>query len=102
MLSSAAWPPADAPTASRKSPRIGSPALLFIVLRPHHTDALPHACSINCLLCRMFAGEDAPKTIELRPRMPQTQSIASFGGIAPYAKTDIAIARQRPDPITSR
>ena len=44
---------------------------------------------------RMLRALEAPKTIERTLGSEQTHSIASCGGIAPEAKTDIAIARKR-------
>ena len=44
---------------------------------------------------RMFALLEAPKTIDCTFGWPHTHSIASSGGIAPEAKTDIATARKR-------
>ena len=43
----------------------------------------------------MLRSLDAPKTIDSMFGCAQTHSIASSGGIAPEAKTDIAIARKR-------
>ena len=47
------------------------------------------------LVWRMLAAEEAPKTTESSPSRPQTHSIASFAGMAPDAKMDIAMALQR-------
>ena len=51
--------------------------------------------SISCRVDRMLVRLDAPKTIDSMFGCAQTHSIASRGGIAPEAKTDIAIGRNR-------
>ena len=46
-------------------------------------------------VCLMFRALEAPNTIASTFGCAQTHSIASSGGIAPEANTDIAIARNR-------
>src|SRR5207245_9133969 len=55
---------------------------------------------ISCLVSRMFARLEAPNTMERIPLCLHTYSSASRGGIAPEARTDIAIGRHARVPMT--
>ncbi len=58
--------------------------------RPQPARSAP--CSAGCCPARKRRTRS-----NAAPRRPHTHSMASFGGMAPEAKTDIAIVRQRPD-----
>ena len=57
------------------------------------TGELGQNLSTSSFVLRILERLDAPKTIASMLGWEQAHSIASFGGIAPDAKTDIAMAR---------